>query len=252
MEQELLKIGICEDDDAQRRNLKRLVEIWGKDKDFKLHFSLFESCEACWFYWSDRMDLDVLLLDIDLGNEGISGIELAKRIRKKDERVKIIFITALSEYMNQGYDVEAFHFLVKPVEEELLYRVLDRAINSVERKERFLLVEGESGTQLLPIRQILYIEAFSHSSAIYLYEDGQVTRTEVRMGMKEIERLLPSDGFFRGHRSYLIGLQHVRKLEKCQVSLHGNISLPISRTREKAFYNAFLEYHKKTGDVFSN
>lgn len=74
------------------------------------------------------MDFDLLLLDIDLGKEGEKGMELARRIRQKDERVSILFITGLPEYMNQGYDVQALHFLVKPVERERMTEVLDWAL----------------------------------------------------------------------------------------------------------------------------
>lgn len=249
MELESLQIGICEDDDTQRKNLRLLVQEWGMQKELKLSFSLYQDCESCWFEWSERMDLDVLLLDIDLGNGCLNGMELARKIREKDKRVKIIFITALVEYMSQGYDVNAFHFLIKPIDVHKLTQVLDRALEKIEKQENYLLLEDETQTQLIPVSHILYVEAFSHSSVIYMYEDGRVRFIEKKIGMKDIESRLPQKDFFRCHRSYLVSLMHIRKIQKNQVLLRGDVNLPVSRTREKALYLAFLEYHKRMGDV---
>lgn len=249
MELESLQVGICEDDDTQRKNLRLLVQEWSIKKGLKLSFSLFRDCESCWFEWSERMDLDVLLLDIDLGSGCLNGMELARKIREKDKRVKIIFITALAEYMSQGYDVNAFHFLIKPIDAYKLTQVLDNALEKIEKQENYLLLENETRTQLIPMSHILYVEAFSHSIVIYLYEDGKIRFIEEKTGMKEIEGRLPQNVFFRCHRSYLVSLMHIRRIQKNQVLLRGDVNLPISRTREKALYLAFLEYHKRVGDV---
>ena len=249
MELDSLQIGICEDDDTQRKNLRLLVQEWGMKKELKLSFSLFQDCESCWFEWSEHMNLDVLLLDIDLGNGCLNGMELARKIRERDKRVKIIFITALAEYMGQGYDVNAFHFLIKPIDEYKLTQVLDRALEKMEKQESYLLLEDETQTQLIPVSHILYVEAFSHSTVLYLYEDGKVHFIEKKIGMKEIESRLSQQDFFRCHRSYLVSLMHIRRIQKNQVLLRGDVSLPISRAREKALYLAFLEYHKQMGDV---
>ena len=249
MEPESLQIGICEDDDAQLKNLRLLVQEWGMEREINLSLALFKDCESCWFEWSGRMGLDVLLLDIDLGNDCLNGMELARKIREKDKRVKIIFITALAEYMSQGYDVNAFHFLIKPIDAHKLAQVLDRALEKTEKQESYLLLEDENQTQLIPVSRILYVEAFSHSSVLYLYEDGKVRFIEKKMGMKEIESRLSQQDFFRCHRSYLVSLMHIRRIQKKQVLLRGDVNLPVSRAREKSLYLAFLEYHKRMGDV---
>ena len=241
MEPESLRIGICEDDDTQLKSLHFLVREWGMKKELELSFSLFKDCESCWFEWSERMDLDVLLLDIDLGDGCLNGMDLAHKIREKDKCVKIIFITALAEYMGQGYDVNAFHFLIKPINAYRLAQVLDRALEKIEKQENYLLLEDENQTQLIPVSRILYVEAFSHSIVIYLYEDGKVRFSEKKIGMKEIEGRLPQEDFFRCHRSYLVSLMHIRRIQKNQVLLRGDVSLPVSRAKEKALYLAFLE-----------
>ena len=82
--------------------------------------------------------------------------ELARRIREKDDEVVIIFVTGLPEYMSQGYDVRACHFLVKPVEEGKLLTVLDRALKELAKREEYLLLEEGAEAWKIPVSRILY------------------------------------------------------------------------------------------------
>lgn len=244
-----LKAGICEDNAVQQRYLERLLLKWGEERGCSLQVSAYASCEAFWFDWCEAPDFDILLLDIDLGREGISGIELAKRIRKTDERLIIVFITALPEYISQGYDVQAFHYLIKPVEERKLKEILDSAARRVSRREECLMLEGETEVRLIPVSRILYAEAFSHSTALYLTEGQGHVCQELKKGMKEIEERLPLSCFFRCHRSYLVNLMHIRKICRNQVFLSDKTVLPVSRSRDKKLYQAFLAYHKQAEDL---
>ena len=252
------KIAICEDNPAQQRYLKQIVDGWGNAQGWNLEISVYETCESCWFSWEEQMNWNLLLLDIDLGRGGINGMELARRIRKKDPRVVIIFITALSEYMSQGYDVEAFHFLIKPVDAGRLGGILDRAFHVVKRKEEsYLFLESDGNIRLLPVDGIVCAEAFSHTVCLYLCPQEQSMaakemlpeRTEARMGLGELESRLPAGAFFRCHRSYLVSLAHIRRIEKKQVILEYGMTVPVGRTQERALYQAFLAYHRQMGDL---
>ena len=119
----LLKTAICEDNPTQAKNMRRLLSLWSRERGQAAVIQDYDSCEAFLWDWNQKMDFHLLLLDIDLGGE-INGMELARRIREKDDEVVIIFVTGLPEYMSQGYDVKACHFLVKPVEEGKLLTVL--------------------------------------------------------------------------------------------------------------------------------
>lgn len=254
-----LKIAVCEDDTAQRRSLERLVEQWAGQKGLQIRLFACADCETFLFAWEERMDFDLLLLDIELG-AGMDGMHLARRIRGRDERLAIVFITGLPEYMSQGYDVQALHFLIKPVEERRLWEILDRALERTEKKEAFLLLERGTEPEVIPVSSILYVEAFSHACDIYVLENQKAARREVRMGMKEIQERLPSSAFVRCHRSYLVHLAYVRKICRNQVFLEyvdalsasrgtpAGRGIPVSRGKERELYEAFLAYHK-SGNV---
>ncbi len=245
------KIGICEDIKAQQRNLRRMLDEWAENRGCQADVRLYDHSSAFWFDWCERMDLDVLLLDIDLGEGQQNGMELAKKIREKDSRIVIVFVTAMTEYMNQGYDVQALHFLVKPVEKARLWEILDRAcaaVSSDRQKECLLLTEG-TGISLVPTDEIVYAEAFSHSVTLHLSgqnRDAGVQELEVRsLGMKELEERLPARDFFRCHRSYLIHLNHVNRLGECRVCMDDGSCLPVSRRREKELFRVFVDYYKE-------
>lgn len=245
------RIGICEDVKAQQRNLCHMVEAWANESGYQAEVRLYDHASAFWFDWSGGLNLDILLLDIDLGEGQRNGMELAKIIREKDPRLVIIFITAMSEYMSQGYDVQAFHFLVKPVEEARLREVLNRAVwvAPAERKREYLLLSEEGQVMRVAFDEIVYAEAFSHSVTLHLSADARrkgVTEMEVRsLGMKELEKRLPAEDFFRCHRSYILNLSHVNRLEKCQVFMDDGNCLPVSRRREKELFRAFVDYYRE-------
>lgn len=246
----LLKIAICEDNPAQARNMKRQLLNWSRERDLTVIIQTYAGCEAFCWDWMQNMDFDLLLLDIDLG-QGPDGMELARRIRQKDDRITIIFVTGLAEYMSQGYDVRACHFLVKPVEEEKLKAVLDKAQKEIRKKEDYLILEEETELARIPVSLILYAEAFSHTTALYLMpEKGEkAVRREAKMCLGDMAELLPCTEFFRCHRSYLVHLPYIRRIDRTEAYLDYDLAVPVSRGKREDLYQAFLEYHRREAQI---
>ena len=239
-----LKIAICEDNPTQARNMKRLLTEWGRERGLAAVIRSYDGCEAFLTDWMQKMDFDMLLLDIDLGDE-MNGMDLARRIRQKDDGITILFVTGLPEYMSQGYDVRACHFLVKPVEEEKLKSVLDRALKQTGNREAYVLLETETEAEKIPVSRILYAEAFSHTAALYLVpESGEkAICKEIKMCLGDLAELLPRAGFFRCHRSYLVHLPYIRRIDRTQIYLDYGAVIPVSRGKREELYRAFLEYY---------
>ena len=249
----LLKIAICEDDPTQSKNVRRMVGGWGEAQGRKVLVYTYDNCEAFLAEWETAMDFDLVLLDIDLG-KGINGMELARRIREKDDRITILFITGLPEYMNQGYDVRACHFLVKPVEEAKMKAALDKALKEIRKKEDYLILEEEAELERIPVSRILYAEAFSHTAALYLApEKGEkAVCREVKMCLGDLAGLLPLEGFFRCHRSYLVHLPYIRRIDRTEILLDYGAVIPVSRGKREEAYQAFLEYHRREAQISGN
>jgi len=238
-------IAICEVDKTQQKNLIHMLKKWEESSSHMLQIHTYNDCESFLFEWEEQMKFDILLLDIDLGQGKMTGIELARRIRKKDSKLTIIFITGLLEYISEGYDVQALHYLIKPIEEKKLFELLDRAATQVKSKEEYLLLENEAGVQLIPYSQLVYVEAFSHTIALYQKKNNQLICEYFRMSMTELEQKLPVAEFYRCHRSYLVHLNHIQKLKKGELVLDCGTKVPVSRSKEKHLYETFLNYHRK-------
>jgi DNA-binding LytR/AlgR family response regulator len=114
-----IKIAICDDEHRQTEYIKMLVSAWADENNIKISVDMFESAESFKAAWSEEQTFDILLLDIEMG--GQNGIELAREIRRSDAKLIIIFITGFTDYMPEGYDVSALHYLVKPVKEDKLF-----------------------------------------------------------------------------------------------------------------------------------
>lgn len=129
-------LAICDDNQADVIYLSSFLEKWAEKEEKALKIESFPSAEAFLFQYEEEKSFDILLLDIEMGD--MNGIELARKIRRENHLVQIIFITGYMEYVAEGYDVEALHYLLKPVTEEKLYGVLDRAAERLKSKEKEL------------------------------------------------------------------------------------------------------------------
>ena len=232
------KIAICDDEPAQLKLLSGLVRKWAAERRVPVQVETFPSAEAFQFAWAGDRSYFVVLLDIQM--EGVSGIELAKQLRRESEELAIIFVTGIPDYIGEGYDLAALHYLLKPVREEKLFACLDRAARQ-ERNEPVILLTGSEGETLrVPQREIQYIEAFAHTVEVHTGR-GVI---EARVGLNALEQELEPEWFVRSHRSYLVGLRYVARLGKTELYLDSGVSVPISRRLFGEVNGAFVRYYR--------
>ncbi len=168
----------------------------------------------------------------------MNGIELALRIRERehDRTVQIVFVTGYMDYIEKGYDVEALHYLLKPVTQERLFGVLDRAAQRVRDRGRELCLQMPEGTARIPVSEIRYLEVQRNYVTIHGDEDYTVKRT-----LGELEREL--DGrFFRTGRSYIVNLQFVKKITRSQIVLKDGAQIPLPRRAYEDINRAMIRY----------
>ncbi|WP_100488817.1 LytR/AlgR family response regulator transcription factor [Sporolactobacillus pectinivorans] len=233
-----MKIAVCDDDKTQRDYLASLVHKWAEQSDGHTVVETFASAQRFLFSWQADKSYDALLLDIQM--PGLNGMDLARTIRQSDEWLAIIFITGYSDYMNEGYEVSALHYLIKPVKEEKLFSCLDRASKRMKIEPKMLLFESES--EMIRIRQdeIICAEAFAHSVEITTVTQ----RYKINLNIAQLERALEPALFFRPHRSYLVGLNYIRRFGKNEMILDNGLLIPVSRRRYQAANQAFIDFFK--------
>ncbi len=183
------------------------------------------------------MSVDILLLDILLS--GMNGVELARRIRESDAHPQIVFITAYSDFVADGYDVDALHYLMKPVEPEKLCEVLDKAVKNLSKAEPAVMLDTEGGVVRLLERDIYYAEVFSHTVSL-LHARGKLN---IKTPISELETQLGTS-LVRCHRSYLVGLRHIRQITRTDVILDDGSKLPLSRRNYDAVNRKFIDFHR--------
>ncbi len=233
------KLAIVDDESAQIAATRAIVLSWAKAKSYTVSIHEFSSAEELLFRYADEKDFDILLLDIEM--RSVSGIELARRIRADNTDVQLVFLTGYPDFMGEGFDVAALHYLLKPINPTKLSEVLDRAVEKLRKTERSLIFSVDGESVRLTVDQIHYAEIFAHYAVLHTAEGT----TEVRSTIRELEEVL-GDGFVRCHRSYLAGLRYVAKITKTDVILDDGTSLPLSRRLYGEVHQAFISFYRKS------
>lgn len=229
-------IAIVDDNQIDAEYVQSILEGWSQERQASVQMRRFNSAESFLFHYADDKDWDILLLDIEMG--AMDGVSLAKKIRQENETVQIVFVTGFEDYISEGYEVSALHYLMKPVRQDKLFAVLDRAIAAMQKTERVILLPVGGEMLRLPVGQVQYVEAFSHTVAIVTGTDT----IQVKVPISEIEKML-GDGFVRCHRSYLVGLKHIARLSRTEVILDNRKTLPLSRSAAASVHKAFISYY---------
>lgn len=216
-----LRIAICDDSAADRDYLAGLARRWAGQRLHTVQLALYPSAESFLFAYAEDKTVQILLLDIEMGQ--MDGVTMARTLRKDNDGVQIVFITGYSEYIADGYEVEALHYLMKPVDEDKLFSVLDRAADKLCRNEQFLTLELSGETVRLPVYQIRYAKVQGNYVTVHAKSDYTA-----KMTLSELETRL-DDSFFRLGRSALVNLGYVARVTKTAVTLNDGSVLPLPR-----------------------
>ncbi|MCL2169468.1 MAG: LytTR family DNA-binding domain-containing protein [Defluviitaleaceae bacterium] len=232
----MIKLAICEDEQATARQIAQFVQNWAFLRTHTICISHFESAEAFLFAYEDDKSVDLLLLDIQMGE--MDGMALARKIREGNERVQIIFITGISDYVAEGYDVSAVHYLLKPVKEERLFVALDKAVVSLSKPKRTISVDTAEGVVLIVVDNITHIEALNNELVITTKEEA----ISCKMPLYKLAEVISDERFVKTHRSYLVNLAHIKRVTRTEIILDNGATLPLSRRLHKDINNALMKY----------
>lgn len=228
-----LHVAVCDDSPADRDYVAALTRRWALARGRGIQLSLFSSAENFLFALEESGPWDILLLDIEMGP--MDGLALARRLRETDSLVQIVFVTGYSDYIAQGYDVAALHYLLKPLEEKKLFSVLDRATAALARSQRCLVLELPGQVVRVPLGQIQYVDV--HSNYVTIHSKEEYT---LKMPLKEIARQL-DQGFYQAGRSLIVALGYVARVTKTQITLTSGVQLPLPRGSYEGLNQAIIK-----------
>ena len=215
------RVAICDDSLRDAEFVRDILNHWASDRQVSIRVEVFPSAERFLFRYAEDKDWDILLLDIEMG--AMDGVTMAKRVRQDNEAVQIVFITGYSDYIAEGYEVAALHYLMKPVSWEKLLTVLDRALEKRKQEERCLNLELSGEMVRIPFYEIRYLDVRQNYVTIHGKEDHTVKRS-----LGDFEKELDSR-FCRVGRSMIVNLKYIQRVTKTEVRLSDGTVLPLPR-----------------------
>lgn len=226
------RAAIVDDSTADVEFVQGILNRWAGQRQITIHAEAFSSAESFLFRYAEDKDWDILLLDIEMG--GMDGVSMAKRLRGDNDTVQIVFITGYSDYISEGYEVAALHYLMKPVREEKLFSVLDRAAEKLAKNEKVLTLESGGEMVRVPIYQIRYADVFGNYVTIHAQTD-----ITVKMPLGELEKML-DERFYRAGRSAIINLTQISRVTKTEIRLSDGAVLPLPRGAYEGINRAII------------
>lgn len=237
----MLSIAVCEDEQYMIDDLSEKVKFCLENRHISYEFCSFINGELL---LESHKKFDLIFLDIQM--EGTCGMDVAKILRGRQYDGLIIFTTALKDMVFKSFEVEAFDFLVKPLETGAFSRTLDRAIERIninkeksKSNDQNLIVHKNNEKIIIPYQDIIYCEAINRK--VYVHTKMKVI--DYYNKLEELEKTLGKE-FYRCHRSYLINLKYVRGSRNGTAQMDNEDKVPISRLREQEFAQVILEYMK--------
>ena len=215
------RAAICDDSTTDAEFVGSILHQWAAERGIEVESERFASADAFLFRYAEDKSFDLLLLDVEM--PGTDGVTLAKTVRQENEAVQIVFITGYSDYISEGYEVAALHYLMKPVKEEKLRSVLDRAAEKITKNERVLHFEAGGEMVRVPIYQIRYADVLGNYVTVHARTD-----VTVKMTLGELEKQL-DERFYRVGRSAVVNLTQISRVTKTEIRLSDGTAIPLPR-----------------------
>ena len=228
------RVAIVDDSTTDAEFVKGILNSWADFRQANIQAEVFPSAEAFLFQYAEDKDWDILLLDIEMG--AMDGVTMAKRVRLDNEAVQIVFISGYSDYIAEGYEVAALHYLMKPVNREKLLTVLDRAMEKRKQEERCLNLEAYGEMVRIPFYDIRYLDVHQNYVTVHAKADYTVKRT-----LGDFEKEL-DNRFCRVGRAMILNLKYIQRVTKTEVRLSDGTVLPLPRGAYEPLNRAIIQH----------
>ena len=230
-----MRVAICDDQMLFHSELIKHLDNFAKKRNLIM---VYHSYTSGFDLINSQNEYDLIFMDYQMSE--IDGLETARRIREKNDRTAIIFLTSFPDIVFDTFEVNAYRFLIKPVKVDKLEAALDSYLAENEGAG-FILIKTDENNRKININDIIYIEATDKYCNIRTNEGTFLYKKT----LSEIEKQLPQDRFFRCHRTYLVGFRHIVSHTATDIIFDNKERALISRAKLSSFRKAFADYIKR-------
>lgn len=239
----MIRIALCDDTDEYRQQTRQLLEQWGSHHNHNLLIDCFDNGDAL-LNSLNKQPYDLIFLDIIMPM--LSGIDTCAEIRRENKQVRIIFLSVSPEFGVDAFRVRANHYLLKPVQKEQLFGLLDEYLAETDSDQQFLVARTPNMIRKVPFSSIRYLEA--QDKQILIFTDGSEILS-VTIPLHQLAQELRDPRFFQCHRSYIVNMNYIHSYTKNTVTMENGQTLPVSRSCAKEFHDAYFAFlFGKAGD----
>ena len=230
----MVKVVICDDTSSELIHLKECLFKYSEEE--RLDFSV-----ECFSSGDDLLKMniegvDLFFLDVEM--PGLNGIETAKVIRKQNPHCEIVFITNYIQYALQGYEVQAFRYLLKPIEYQQFKDIALRLFEKIKKSSSYVQIKGRSETQRISVKDIVYAETSQRHILVHTREKV----IDCYNTMEKLEEALSSHGFYRCHSAFLVSMEEISQIQGNDAILKNGTCIPISKNRKKEFKQTLTDF----------
>lgn len=232
----MIEIAVVEDEKKEAELLGKLLNEYAVAHSREFNVTYFS--EPSKFLDGFRDKYDLVFLDIQM--PGMTGMDVARKLREKNSAVNIVFVTNMVQYAVEGYSVQASDFIVKPASAPSVNRVMNRALAALDRNvDKNVTVKNAADGRTVVVKEseIYYVEGSGHKITYHTAQGDFSDWGSMNAAVAE----LSSRNFARCHVSFLVNLKYVRETSKDSVKVGGDV-LPISRTQKNAFFAELAAY----------
>lgn len=232
----MIKIAVCDDTTQYRDDTVALLHRWSSETDILIAVDQYDNGDSL-IQALTHQTYDLIFLDIIMPM--FSGIDTCAEIRKENKQTRIIFLSVSPEFGVDAFRVKANGYLLKPLEPEALFQLMDEYVSEQENSGGFLVAKSMSMVRRVPLEKITHLEAQNKHVLIYTSDGNTLTVTT------PLHQLLPqlnAPCFYQCHRSYVVNMNYIRIFSKAELSTSDGHTIPVSRNYSKDLQTAYFAF----------
>lgn len=230
-----MKIAICDDDKTVAGQLHRLIRKYAAEHMFD--YTILEFDRSRLLLEAARKDPDIQIMFLDIYMEPMSGMDLAETLRAEGNECSIIFVTISTDHYAKSYEVNAQHYLVKPITYQQVEKALNRCELQLTAAASYVTFSTGGQDLRVPLRQIRFAEVFRNRTVIHADDD-----VSLRCTLATVSRQLSDPRFLRTHRSFLLNMDYIASRDGSDILLTTGERIPLSRACEKNYERTYGQF----------